>query len=61
MNTYTTAQDVIEQVVIPSLGEYAADFDVEAIAADITEWIDGKLTVTAEGDDFWTIAQRHAH
>lgn len=59
MSTYTTRQDVIDQLVIPSLGEHADGFDVEAIAAAITEWVDGKLAVTAEGDDFWAIAQQH--
>lgn len=60
MATFTTITDVIEQIVLPSLGEYAADYDVEAIARDIYEWQDGQIVITAEGDDFWEIAERHA-
>lgn len=57
---FTTRQDVIDFYVIPSLGDYAADFDVDAIAAEITEWRNGHLVVVVEGDDQYNeVLQRH--
>lgn len=70
MTIYTTITDYIAQVVNPALGEYADDYDVEAIAQDMTEWHDekdanGNILLNASGlverddVDFWEIAQKH--
>ncbi len=60
MTSFTTAQDVTEQIVLPALGEFAGSFDVEAITAAIYEWQDGRIVIIAEGDDFWAIVAQHA-
>lgn len=31
MNTYTTKAQAIEEVIIPALGDYAPDFNIDAI------------------------------
>lgn len=60
--TYTTDADIRDQFVIPALGEFVADFDVDAITADVVkaaEWDDkGRLVVDADLD-IYEIAQRH--
>lgn len=58
--TYGTIADAITDVET-TLGEFAGDFDTEAIAREITEWVDGKLTANekAEGEAFWEIVRAH--
>lgn len=38
---YTTIADVISYEVVPALGEFVDDFDVEAIAREAFEYVDG--------------------
>ena len=38
MNTYPNHSDIIDQIILPLLGGFAGDFDVEAIADEISEW-----------------------
>ncbi len=64
MTIYTTIDDYIAQVVRPSLGEYADDYDVRAIAQEMTEWQDHDNAtfngfVEREDVDFWDIAVKH--
>lgn len=64
MTTYTTLDDYIAQVVRPSLGEYAGDYDTRAIAREMTEWHDADNAtfngfIEREGADFWDIAAKH--
>ena len=47
MNLYTSHSDIIDQIILPLLGDFAADFDVEAIADEISEW---HTAHTAGGD-----------
>lgn len=69
---HTTIQDAIDQEVLPALGQYAADYDVEAIADEVFRFDDGYDQTTgvhnldrqgfyqAVGDDaFWQIAENH--
>ena len=52
MTTYTTAADYITAVVAPALGEYAGQYDMQKIAADMLIWENGQLV--ERGDlDFW--------
>lgn len=71
MTRYTTIADVIEQDVVPALGEHADDYDAEAIAREAFEYrvdTDGQgneLLNTAgfeqkvSVDEFWKIVERH--
>ena len=59
MTTFTTITEATEYVETVIGDEYAADFDIEAIAREVTEWVDGKLTLMADDADFWAIVERH--
>ena len=59
MTTFTTITEAIEYVET-ALADFASDYDVEAIAREVTDWVDGKLTLIAEDDEFWTIVEGHA-
>lgn len=55
---YGTIKDVIAHEVEPALDE-PRDFDVEAIAREVSTY-DGKgYEVTASTDEFWEAAKRH--
>ena len=60
---YATITDVVEQYVIPALGDYAEDYDVKAIACAIAEWREGGLdgfVVSEVGEKyFYEIAARY--
>lgn len=63
MTTFATITDAIEYVETV-LGEYASDFDSEAIAREITDWVDGELTLTLDESDesderFWEIVAKY--
>lgn len=55
---YTTIGDVISYEVVPALGEFVDDFDVEAIAREAFECVDGAF-VQREDVDFWEVAKAH--
>lgn len=59
--TYSTINDVIGDVII-SLGEYAEDFDVEAIAREVASYKAElqAFTFDVDGDDYWGIVAKHA-
>lgn len=59
MTTFTTITEAIEYVET-ALADFASDYDTEAIAREVTDWVDGKLTLTAEDEDFWAIVESHA-
>lgn len=42
-----------------ALGESAADYDVDAIAREVTDWVDGQLTLVRDGDEFWAVVAAH--
>lgn len=42
-----------------ALGEYAGDYDVDAIASDVTGWVDGQLALLCNDDFFWEVCARH--
>lgn len=57
--TFNTKTEAIEYFET-ALGEYAADFDLDGIFEEATEWSDGKLVLTDEAEeDFYSIAQKH--
>lgn len=69
--TYTTKDDAIEQYVVPALGDYADDHDLDAIFDDCFEYnqaIDedgvehlnsSGFRLTADEAAFWESVQRH--
>ena len=69
---YATISDYINDVILPALGGYAAGHDVEAIAAEMTEWHDeideaGAIVLDKSGlverddVDFWDVVAKHSH
>lgn len=68
---YTTKSDVIEQAILPALGEYADDYDTDAIADAAFDYrVDtneqGQELLNTAGfeqvvdeDGFWTIVEQH--
>lgn len=67
---YTTATDYIDQVVIPALGDYAGEFNIDAITEEMLVWHDeinkdGNIVVTRSGliedpeKDFWAVVAAH--
>lgn len=67
---YTTKNDYIAQIINPALGEYAADFDVEAIADDMLIWhndinnkgqnnLSKSGLIEDESQDFWQVVESH--
>ena len=68
---YPTAQNYIEQVIVPALGSEADNFDIEAVAADMLLWknvhnengdvlLDESGLVENENRDFWDIVAGRA-
>lgn len=64
MRTYQTLNDLVAHEVTPALGEYAEDFDVSGLVAELREV--GLITATPTGfkimrnvDEFWRVAERH--
>ena len=57
---FTSDRDVREQMVLPALGEYAADHDVDAIVSEvILGWDEQGHAVLVDDETFWTIVERH--
>lgn len=69
---YSTTTDYINDVVLPALGTYADEHDVDAIAADMTVWhnevdeadninLDKSGLVERDDVDFWDVAATHSY
>lgn len=70
MQRFTTIQDVINEIT-PAFGDYAADYDIDAIAREISDYRtdtdeQGNELLTTAGfeiiaadDEFWAIAEKH--
>lgn len=62
MKKYSTINDVIAYEVVPALGEFAEDYDVEEIAREAFEMKAEGLRVwfeQREDVDFWEVAAKH--
>lgn len=55
---YTTIGDVVNYEVAPALGEFVNEFDIDEIAREAFEYVDG-CYVQREDVDFWEVAKRH--
>lgn len=62
MTTYTTRNEAIDREIIQPLGEYADQFDIDAIAdqvlVSIGEGINYRFT-TSDDVDFWDVVAQH--
>lgn len=62
MTTYTTRNEAIDREIIQPLGEYAGQFDIDAIAdqvlVSVGEGIDYKFT-TNDDIDFWDVVAQN--
>lgn len=59
---YESRSEIINHEILPSLGDSANEFDIEAIAdeATIYDFAHTPARVTMiEGDDFWKIVEKH--
>lgn len=71
MTTYSRHDEAVQREILEPLGEYAKEFDTDAIADEMIVWHDeynakGKINVNRsgfrikEGADLWEIIERHA-
>lgn len=54
-------QEFIEREILPALGEYAADFDVEGLCDAVSNWDDLNGYVLNDGLDaegFWELVKK---
>ena len=62
MTTYTTRNEAIDREIIQPLGEYAGQFDIDAIAdqvlVSVGEGIDYRFT-TNDDIDFWDVVAQN--
>lgn len=47
--------------VLYALGEFAADYDTDAILSDLYDVADSWDVLTIDPDTFWTIVRNHDH
>ena len=63
MTTYTSRNESIAREITAPLGEYADEFDIDAIADEVLETIGegNEYRYQAREDvDFWEIVEKHA-
>ncbi len=56
--TFESLADAMDYVRA-SLGGRDDDYDIEAIASDVTGWLDGQLVLTADDEEYWAIVAKH--
>lgn len=52
---YTTKTDAMEREILPALGEYASDHDLDAIFDRAFTWTGRGYEQTVSSDEFWEI------
>ena len=70
--TFSTRTEAIEQVIIPALGDYGNDYDIEAIADEVlayNEAYDEEANVyrlndqgfyqCVDSDEFWEVVEKY--
>lgn len=61
---YTTKTDAVEEVILPSLGDFVADFDIDGIFLEAFAYDAGRrgfVRTTDDDDAYWVIVERHAN
>ena len=56
---YATKTDAISQYIRPSLGDFAEDYDIDAIFDETFRWRDGKLVLTTPEEEYYEVVARH--
>lgn len=56
---YTSKDDVIDQYIRPTLGDFVGDYDLDAIFDETFRWRDGKLVLTTPEDEYYEVVARH--
>lgn len=63
MITYTTRNEAVQREVIEPLGEFADEYDIDAIADEVLtttgEGVDYRYVINDDAD-FWGIVEKHA-
>lgn len=63
MTTYTTRNEAIHYEIELPLGEYADEYDIDAIADEVIittgEGVDYGFTTIDDDADFWAIVEKH--
>ena len=60
LHTYRTVEDVMALEVIPTLGGFEADYDLDAVAAEMVAYEPKRgVYFVREDVDFWAIAAAH--
>lgn len=57
----TDRYEFIELEILPTLGDFADDFDVDAIVDDVSEFdlVKGYVMRDMDEDEYWAIVQSH--
>jgi hypothetical protein len=58
MTTITTITEATDYITT-ALGEFADQYDVQAIADELTSWEDGKLVLDEDESTFWATCAKH--
>lgn len=60
--TFTTKTDALDRIILPALGEWAEDHDVDAIFDEAFEFDTAAQAFyqSATEEEFWEIVERHA-
>lgn len=63
---YSNKENYIGEVIAPALGDYAAEFDIDAIADEMLIWhndidrLGSNGFMEDESKDFWAVVEAHA-
>ena len=56
---YTSKDDVIDQYIRPTLGDFVGDYDLDAIFDEAFGWEGGKIILTVPEDEYYEVVARH--
>lgn len=59
MTTYSTRDEAIEREIVAALAEYAADYDIEAIADEVLGDYGEGYVCKVDTDTFWEVVAKH--
>mgnify|MGYP000005009636 CR=1 FL=1 len=56
---YTSKDDVIDQYIRPTLGDFVGDYDLDAIFDEAFGWEGGKIILAVPEDEYYEVVARH--